>query len=148
MRYKGRIFYIFAWVIVCGVLVGCSEKEKINYNEYIKKVWVVDGWHGGENRYHAKIYFTIDDIDGDFISGRYGMGESIHVIDDDMRIFRGEVSGDTAVCDLYIDSNEAGKMSLYFYDDGKIHAEIDYMYLDGLSKSYVFRSYDSSVKRF
>lgn len=134
-------FLILVWLIIVG-LAGCKEKEKniFGYDEYLKKVWVVDNWHGDENRYHAMFYFTIDSVEDNCIQGRYSMYEYIHISDDDIWLFSGTVSEDSAKCELYIGSNKVGMMELFF-DDGKIKAEINIEKLEGLPKSYVFRPY-------
>lgn len=123
---------------------GCAIKKElpVNYEEYIKKTWVVEDWHGDEHNYYASFYFMIKEIGHDGVDGLWCVQSPNSTYSGQM-IFTGVIKENMAICKLYDnkDKKEEGTLKLTFLDSNEIEGEID-LYARKIShKKYIFRPY-------
>lgn len=132
-----KIVSVCSYIVIAFCLLGCGSRNQINYEDYLKLVWVSESWHGGY--YYAAFAFTISSVENGQIRGYYmtntydvgGMG----------KIFEGEIEKGTAQCFLYKDSDVVGTLNIRFLEDNRIEAAID-LKENTLHKEYIFRPYN------
>lgn len=140
-----RILYLVEFAALAFVLAGCRQKEKTqeDYENYLKKLWVVEDWHGGEYRYHAPFSFTITKIEGKNIEGNYSHSLGIYSLDAASELtYMGVIEKGTARCMLYEDNGlkEIGSLELTFLDSRRIEGKI-IEEEENVQRKYVFRPY-------
>lgn len=142
---KARIGRVLG-VLCCTVMLlymsryRLGDGTSIDYGQYLRKTWVVDAWHGGEDRYHACFSFVIMGIKDGIVEGLYdatGYIGSNHM----RRKFQGQMRGQAVECSLYGESGSIGTMELSFLEENQIEAVI--ILDEGVHRSsrYIFRPY-------
>lgn len=111
----GILLYIAAYRL--------GDNRTIDYGQYLRKTWVVDAWHGGEDRYHACFSFVIMDIKDGFVEGLYDATGYIG-LNHMRRKFQGKMKGQAVECSLYGASGIIGMMELTFLEENQIEGVI------------------------
>lgn len=132
----------------------------IDYNKYIKKIWVVESWDGGAYDYFS---FFISKIENGIIEGKlstrsiaqpdfyfYSLEPSKYLGD-----LSGTVHNDVAECQFSDKVGNRGNVTLLFKENDEIEATIEYMdkgqaYKEfSLDGKYLFRPYNlEDIKGF
>lgn len=138
----GKVLGVLCCIsILLYISVYClGDNMTTDYGQYLRKIWVVEGWHGGENRYNACFSFMITKIDDGVIEGWYFV--SGYVAPYKVRKkFVGQVKENSAKCDLYKDSQNVGMLELKFLGENKVEGDIIYHENETIVKNYMFRPY-------
>ena len=105
--------------------------KSIDYNQYIKKVWIVKSWTKGAYYYSS---FCISKIANGKIEGKIST-EGIVVPSQDYYLpndngflggLTGEINNDTAECQFSDKDGDKGNVKLVFKTDDEIEANIEY----------------------
>lgn len=125
----------------------------IDYNQYLKKIWVVKSWNGGAYDYYS---FFISKIENGVIEGKISIGsiaypdfffyslEPTKYLGD----ISGKVNNSEAECEFSNKVGNKGSLTLVFKEKGEIEAKITCMdkgeaYKDlSLDGNYIFRPYN------
>ncbi len=114
------------------------QEKSINYDEYIKKKWVAEDWHGENYLYNAIFSFRIFQVEGDMIKGTFATQDY-----DTSGRFTGSIVGYMAECQLYnYNSEKIGTLTLKFLENDRIDATIELTKTYEICKHYVFRPYN------
>lgn len=115
-----------------------KQEQSINYDEYIKKEWVAEVWHGENYQYNALFSFRISQIENGMIKGTFATQDY-----NTSGTFTGSIVDDTAECQLYnYDPQKVGILTLKFLENNRIDAEIELTGTYEIYKHYVFRPYN------
>ncbi len=98
---KKTKLYFFAAILIaicCTMVITFAVKEDVNYEDYLRKTWVAECWHGGNNEYTTRYLFIIDSVEDGIIEGRYAR---YLYIDVPVQRFSGVIKHDEAECILY-----------------------------------------------
>lgn len=130
-------------IVVSGDNV--KQEQIINYDEYIGKEWVAEGWHGENDEYqeyNALFHFCISQADHGMIKGTFAARNYVSV-SARTGIFTGSIVDDTAECQLYDgQSKQIGLLTLKFLENDRIDAVIELTETYDICKHYVFRPYN------
>lgn len=127
--------------------------KAIDYNQYLKKIWVVKSWNGGAYEFFS---FFILKIENGVIEGKLSTGS---IADPDFFFYSlepskylgnlsGTVNNDVAECQFSDEVGNKGSVTLVFKENGEIEAKIKYtdrgeayknLSIDG---KYIFRPYN------
>ena len=112
---------------------NCDSQITANYSEYLNKVWVYDGWHGGAYNFYTS--FVLTKIENNVIEGKYTAG-AIAIRGDywgQMGVLSGAISDGVAECTLedyndYCDVNKRfeGNVQITFIDKNSLEVSIGY----------------------
>lgn len=122
-----------------------TQRQSIDYDEYVGKEWVAEGWHGENDEYqgyNALFHFCISQAENGMIEGTFAVRNHVSV-STTTGIFTGSVIGDTAECKLYnTPSEQIGLLTLKFLENNRIDATIELTESYEICKHYVFRPYN------
>ena len=133
-------------LVACLLIVSassCAVKEElpINYEEYIKKTWVVEDWQGDAYRYQASFSFMITKMEDGFIEGRHCVNPYASFTS--QWKFAGTVKKNKAMCTLYggEGEEEIGTMEITFLNHSRITGVLNLTTREISHKNYTFRPY-------
>lgn len=122
-----------------------SKVDLINYNPYLKKIWIEENWDGGDSLYPIHFSFYITDIEEAKIEGKFSMdavADSDYLLGD----FTGTIKNGTADCQFEDDFGNKGNMKLGFIENNKLEVSIEYTGKDSTYEikngDYLFRPYN------
>lgn len=109
-----------------------SQSFNIDYNQYIKKVWIVDNSINNQSDYYES--FNISSIENNKISGELSLIDISlpypgYCSSDDTGYwgnFTGKVNGNTADCQFKLRTGDTGNIKLDFEPNSKIKAVFTY----------------------
>lgn len=127
--------------------------NSIDYNQYLKKIWVVDSWDGGA--YSDSFSFVITKIESDVIEGKISTGAIvttfyIHPLNQSKHLgdLSGTIYNGVAECHFRDENGNKGKVTLTFKENDKIDAVIkytskaEYYAKESLDGSFSFKPYN------
>lgn len=104
--------------------VNNDNTDSIEYNKYIKKVWIVKNWSKGVYGYS---YFCISKIENGEIEGKFSTGGiSAPNYGSILGDLAGKISNDTAECQFSDKDGNNGNIKLVFKANDEIEATIEY----------------------
>lgn len=127
--------------------------KTIDYNQYLKKIWVEKNWNGGAYEYFS---FFISKIENGAIKGKLSTGSiaypDFYFYSLEPSKYLGDLSGtvnnDVAECQFNDKVGNKGSVTLVFKENDEIEAKINYTdkgeaYKDlSLEGNYLFRPYN------
>lgn len=132
----------------------------IDYNQYLKKIWVVRSWNGGAYKYFSFFIFKIENrvIEGKLSIGSIGYPDFFFYSLEPSKYLGdlyGTVNNDVTECQFSDKVGNKGNVTLVLKKTDEIEAKIKYtdkgkdykdLYLDG---NYLFRPYNlADIKDF
>lgn len=115
-----------------------TQGQSIDYDKYVGKEWVAEGWHGENYLYNAIFSFRIFQVEEDMIRGNFATQDY-----STSGRFAGSIVGHMAECQLYnYDSKKIGTLTLEFLENNRIDATIELTEPYEICKHYVFRPYN------
>jgi len=126
-----------------------NSKDSIDYNTYLKKIWVDENWDGGGTCY--PISFFITDIEDGMIKGKFKprtIADDKHFLGD----FTGTIQNGTADCRFDDKTGDKGNMILIFKENNQLEVSVEYIEQEieneSLNGTYLFRPYNlTDVKK-